>query len=445
MKRSINIILMLFTCSLSIGQAADSLNRLSLDDAVMIALEKNYAIRIAELTAEQSEIDASIGNAGFLPTIDASASYTYSSSDTEIEFASPQAENIDRKGAVSETINAGVNTNYILYQGGSRNYRFRQFENLSFQSQLQLQKQMENTILQVINQYLNTSNLQEAYELSRESVTLSLDRYERASSNYEFGNLSKLELLNAEVDLRTDSTNMIQARLDYEKAINNLNNSMGISPDSSYTVQNEFLLQTNMILSDILTEALNQNTDIQLNKANITTSELDKKLANTGYLPTLRISGGYNYTNTQNEAGFVETQTNLGWSLGPTFSYTIFDGFSRKRAVEKAELDIEKQQTSLQQAENQLKTNILTAFKDYNLSKQQLALSKRNLEAAKLNYERSSEAFNTGQINGIELREAQLNLLNSKYQVSLQRIQIKLAETQLQFYSGMLIDVAQER
>ncbi|HAA16419.1 MAG TPA: hypothetical protein DCE41_33825, partial [Cytophagales bacterium] len=69
-----------------------------------------------------------------------------------------------------------------------------------------------------------------------------------------------------------------------------------------------------------------------------------------------------------------------------------------------------------------------------------MALSERNVALAQANYERSEVGFGTGQVTGLQLREAQNNLARAKYQLTSQRIQTKQAELSLYFYAGSLVE-----
>ncbi|HKJ82089.1 MAG TPA: TolC family protein, partial [Ignavibacteriaceae bacterium] len=64
-------------------------------DDVKIALENNYSIKIAKNEKNIAENNSSVGNAGFLPTVDASGSYTRSSNDTKQNYSNGQTVNVN--------------------------------------------------------------------------------------------------------------------------------------------------------------------------------------------------------------------------------------------------------------------------------------------------------------------------------------------------------------
>lgn len=423
-----------------VSNAQNTTNTLSIEAAIATTLENNFTIKLNRNNAKSAVIDAVPGAAGYLPTVSANASYNYASDNTDLAFADPTQPEINANGAVTETVNAGIAVDYNIYSGGSRKYTYEKLKNASYVSELQLKQQIEQAVLTAVSQYLNALNQREAARISEESVEISRTRFDRAGSNYAFGATSKLELLNAEVDLRNDSTNYVQAMVNYQKALRDLNNAMGIAPDSIFTLNDEFTFEEGLLADSILLEALNQNTSYLLARTQMRSVELDENLTKAAFLPSLNFSGGYSYTDITYGASFLSTQTTLGWNAGLTLSYNIFDGGNRKRARQKAELQIKNQQVSIAEIKNNLETDLLKAYDDYRSSLSLLTLLEENVETAMLNYERSEEAFNTGQLTGIELREAQLNLLNARYSVIAQRIQAKLAEVNLHFYTGTLVE-----
>ena len=430
----------IFNSFSTIAQEIDGVSGIGIQQIIAITLENNYEIKISRNSSKSAAIDAVPGNAGYLPTVSFSAGYNYASSNTDLVFADPTSPEINATGAVTENLNAGITLNYNIYSGGNRKYTYEKLKNESYISELQLQQSIESSVLNVVSQFLNVVNYYDAYKINEESVDISKKRYERAENNYAFGAMSKLELLNAEVDLRNDSTNLVQSKIAFDKSLKDLNNLMGINPDSTYTLNPDFTIEEDLAVASLLEEALTKNTSYLISRTSIRSRELDLKINKASYLPTLDLSGGYEYSDISYGASFIKTQTSLGWNAGLTLSYNIFDGGTRKRQKEKAEIQILNQQLSIEQTKNNLKTDLLKAYDDYLSNIELLSMTERNLNSAMVNYERSTEAFSTGQITGIELREAQLNLLNAKYNVSLQRIQAKISEVSLLYYSGALVN-----
>ncbi len=423
-----------------IGMSQEIGDELTLDEAIEIALEYNFDIRIAKNNSEISANNATRGNAGFAPDVSLAGNYNYTLSDSRSEFASPQQEPIDVSGAESVTWGGGINLSYNIYSGNQRVATYRKLQNAYLQGNLRERQTIETVISNVINLYLNAASQLQAYDITRESIDISLDRYNRAQERYNYGTISKLQLLNAEVDLSTDSTSLVQSKLSYEKSITNLNNALGISPDADYAVVDNFQYASDLVISNMIDQAMSNNADYLLAKASLDATQYDLEISRSSLFPRLDLGGGYSYSRTTNDASFLTLTESLGLNAGLTLSYTLFNGGNRNRQIQNAKIAMESQQTTLEKSENTIKTNILNSYEDYLTNLKLIDLTDRNLKLAEANYERSQEAFATGQITGIELREAQINLANAKYNLSLQKIQTKMAEVNLYRFTGKLVE-----
>lgn len=413
---------------------------LSMEDAVNTALENNFDIKISENNTEILKNNAVRANADYLPSVSLSGSYNYQNQNIYNEFASDQVQPIDRKGAATQAINAGVNLNYTIYNGGSRKYRYEKLQTEALIGDLQQRQRIEGTISSVILQYLTLINYYNSYLIREESVILSNDRYSRVMDNYNYGNVSKLELLNAQVDLSNDSSDLVQSRINYIKGRNDLNEIMGIDPGVEYDIDTTVQIDENLELAQFLDKAFEQNSSYLVQKASRESTIKDLNINNAQKLPNLSLGGGYNYARQDIEAGFLRQSENIGFNAGITLSYNIFDGNRVNRNEQNTRILIENQEISANKIENSIKKDIYNAFEDYEAGKSLIDLRQSNLELATANYERSIEAFSSGQISGIELREAQFNLLNAKYSLILQKLQTKNAEVNLFLLSGSLIE-----
>ena len=86
-----------------------------------------------------------------------------------------------------------------------------------------------------------------------------------------------------------------------------------------------------------------------------------------------------------------------------------------------------------------LENDVTSAFESYKNSLQVMELQKRSVEAAQLNFKRTLELYNLGQVTTTQFREAQLNLIRSRYNLSTAKYSAMLKEIELLRLSGQLI------
>jgi outer membrane protein TolC len=421
------------------SQASES-DSLELSDLIRIGLEQNYSIQIAEAERQVAENNNAAGNAGLLPTVELTGGGEYSQTSTNITFFSPNQPEINVANAANRNANAAVSLNYTLYSGNSNRFVLRQLREGSYQQNLRYRAQMESTILELLQNYLSYFLEKKNLNLEKRALEISLQRYKRAEEQYQVGVFTKLDVLNAEVDLRSDSSSYLIAELAHKKAYRQLMNSLSFPPDTQLSIATNFELEESISYEEIEVKAFQKNVDYLLSESVVRQQELELKIAKSRWAPQINLSAAYQFNYQNTEAGFIETQQNYGPAAGVSLRFPLYQAGNRSRNKQNQELLLNAEENRAKQTSLELETNLLNAFEEYNNSIELMQLAKRNREAAIRNFKRSSEAYVQGQINGIQLREAQLNLLNTINFYQSQRVQSKISEATLLFLSGSLVE-----
>jgi outer membrane protein TolC len=82
---------------------------------------------------------------------------------------------------------------------------------------------------------------------------------------------------------------------------------------------------------------------------------------------------------------------------------------------------------------------VQVSFADYTNSRSILEMQTKNLAIAQQNYERAEQAYQSGLINNLTLREAQLSLINTENFIENAKFAAKMYEYQLLQSAGMLM------
>jgi outer membrane protein TolC len=414
--------------------------QVDIDTAIEWALTKNYDIKVATFGREIEQNLAERGNAGYLPTVYLDANGNYLLENTDITFPSPDLQPISAEGAQTISLNAAAVVNYTVFNGGKRLYTFRTLQSQSEDGRLRERLAMESTSLTVATRFLDALRLSDAMAINSELVTLSNERLQRAKENYSYGNFTRLQLLNAEVDLRTDSVTLAEAQLEYAQAIRELNLAIGLPADTTFALDSNFAFVAGLDKAQLLEAAKAKNSIYLRSRNDVYAAEQTLKASEADQMPVISAVGGYRYNYNKFEASFLEQQETAGWNAGLNLRFYIFDGGRIQRNIQNAKLSVQMAEVEQARAENEIAKLINNAYDSYITGIELFNLSRRNLDLAVSNFERSREAFSTGQITGIELRDAQLNLARARYEISVRRIRAKLAETVLLFEAGALLE-----
>ena len=413
---------------------------ISPEKAVSLALENNYGIKIAKTDVEIAENNADILNSGYLPTLTANAGANYNLDDTEVGFS--DGTNRVLNGAESSSYNASVDLDYTLFDGLGRSYDYKQFKETKQLTELQARETIENTIVQLFTIYYNVAELIENEDALSQTLNISKKRLIRAEYQFDYGQANKLASLNAEVDINNDSISLMNTLQELNNAKRDLNFVLGNTIPVDFTIDTEVAFDNLYDKSELLAKTRDNNISIlQINK-NIDINALVIKSETSAYLPTVGLSGSYGWNkNNNNAASFAAYSINTGLSAGLSLSWNLFDGGSTITNVRNAKVNLEAQKILKEQLLVSIVRDFNNAWDDYENKLRVYRLQEHNIKTAENNFDRTEEQFKLGQINSIEFRQAQLNLLNAELSRNQAKYLAKIAEMQMLQISGGLLNV----
>lgn len=410
------------------------------NEAISLALENNYGIKLANNEIELAKNNASILNSGYLPTVTGNAGSTFNIDNTEAEFSNGNSTVLN--GAESSRYNASVNLNYTLFDGLGRSYDYKQLKQRYQLTELEARETIENTVFQLFTVYYNVAQLTENTLALQQSLEISRDRLLRAQYQFDYGQSTKLGVLNAEVDINNDSISVINTKQQLINIKRDLNVVMGNTLAGDFGVDTDVDFKVLYDKEELFQKAKTKNISLLQIEKNIAISGLDIKSGKSAYLPTLGLTGTYGWNkNNNNAASFVAVSTSSGVSGGLSLSWNLFDGGSTITRVKNAKINLESQQLQKQQLQIQLERDFNNAWDDYHNKLNIYKLQEANIIKSQNNFNRTEEKFKIGQVNSIEFRQAQLNLLNAELSRNQAKYDAKLAELQLLQLSGELLNI----
>lgn len=437
---------------------------LTKEEAVILTLENNLGIVIAENNVRVAENNKSVLNSGFLPTITGSAGANYQRDDSTFEFPGQFLNDpdtgeplLDDAGnrvprpdtdlykAEAQRYNAQITADYVLFDGLGRLYDLKRLKEEYNLSTLQARETIETTILQLFTIYFEAARLSENIAVLKETYANTNDRLERTTYSFEYGQINKLDVLNAQVDLVTDSINLMNERQLLENTTRDLNIVLNKDLENRFAVDTTVTFIDAIRLEEFLKTGEENNVIMLQAKSNMAINDYSLKSAKAVFLPTLGLTGSYGWNLNQNAPGpffpGVNVNNTRNFTLGATLTWNLFDGGTGITQVKNARILLESQDAQQNQIELEVKRDIANARGDYENRLQVFELQEQNVITATDNYNRSNERYKLGQITSVELRQAQINLLNAKTNRNLAKYNAKLAELQLLQLTGQLLNV----
>jgi outer membrane protein TolC len=417
-------------------------------EALGIALENNFGIKIANNNLEVAENNAGIYNSGYLPTAALNSGADYRNNNQKIIFTDPQtgkdAERVGT-GAVTKAYNVSVGLTYTIFDGLGRKYNYQQLKETYNLTELQAKETIENTYLQLFTVYFQIARLSENTVNLEEALTISKRRYKRAKYQYEYGQSTKLEVLNAEVDINNDSILVINATQELSNAKRGLNVILGVEKEAAYEVETEVAFNKLLNFETLQQKTIANNTSLKQNEKNIAIQAFTLKINKSKYLPSLNFSTSYGLNRTENENLVnpfgARLITSDGLNAGLNLSWNIFDGGVTKTRVANAKIALENQQILLEQQKLTIQNRLKNTWENYRNQLFILKAQEKNVQTSQNNFDRTQENYKLGQVTSIAFRQAQINLINSKTAANNAKFDAKLIELQLLQVSGDILNV----
>lgn len=434
--KSFTLILMLLAITSVFGQKL-----LSPSKAIELALENNYGIKIVNNNKKIAANNKNILNSGYLPTLSGSSGITYNRDNLEAEFSNGNPSAV-LNGAKSSRYNASLNLNYTLFDGLGRFYDYKRLKQEYQLSELQARETIENTISQLFTIYYNVAQITENVQTLEETLAVSKDRVLRAEYQFEYGQGTKLDVLNAQVDISNDSINLINAKQQLKNTKRDLNFVLGNAVADEFKVETVINFMSLLDKSELFDKMKANNVSLLQIERNIMINEFIIKANRSGYLPTIGLTGSYGWNrNNNNAASFVTVSTNTGLSGGINLSWNLFDGGGTITRVNNAKLNLENQQLEKKSTIIGVERDFYNAWDDYQNKLTIYRVQENNIITAKNNFDRTQEKFKLGQVSSIEFRQSQLNLLNAELSRNQAKFQAKISELNLLQLSGELLNV----
>ena len=423
---------------------------LSKEDALAIALEKNFGIQISKNNVEIIKNNSSLLNSGYLPSVSISGGSNFIDSDSEIAFPGQMLEdgsprtNLNLNDQESQRYNAGVNLNYTLFDGLGRKFTYKILKEQFALSELQLRETIETTILQLYSVYFNVAQLKESTEIFKQALAVSIERQRRAESAFSYGQSNKLAVLNAQVDVTNDSISLLQINQQLDNARRDLNLLLNESMDQQFQVETIVNFIPEIQIDKAIQTATQFNVNLLQERQNSQINAYDIKVSQSGYLPVIGLVGSYGWNLNQSPASafFPGTNNNTySMSLGANLSWNLFDGRALTR-VKNSKINLDSQKIRLEETKLRFERDLSNALQSYKNALKIYTIQEKQVETGTYNFERSEAQYKLGSITSIEFRQAQVNLRNAQNQWTLSKYEAKLAELSVLQLCGQLLNIS---
>ncbi|SFS33168.1 Outer membrane protein TolC [Zhouia amylolytica] len=433
-KKSILLLTVFVTTSLTAQEV------LTPEEAMKLTLENNLGIQIANNNLEIAENNADILNSGFLPILSGNASGSIDRQNTEGELGDGSTRSAD--GVETRRYNASLNLNYTLFDGLGRHYNYKSLKEQYGLSELEARQTIESTIVQLFTVYYEVARIEENNGNLKQALEISKDRLKRIKYQFDYGQATGLDVLNAEVDVNTDSINVLNSDQLLRNTKRDLNLVINRDLDAGFTVDTTVTFTSGLLMEEMFNDAKSNNVQMLIMEKNISISNYDYKAVKSGFLPTIGLSGsyGWNEASNNNPLAFTVQNTSTGLSGGVSLAWDLFDGGRTITNTKNLKINYANQELIKRQTELQVERNIKNAWETYQNALFIYDTQEKNVLTTKNNFDRTEERYKIGQATSLEFRQAQINLLNAVLAKNQAKYTAKIAELIALQVSGQLLN-----
>ena len=410
----------------------------TLKSCLEIGLEKNYSLRIVRNEEQISKNNATIANAGYLPTLDLSAGFSGNVNDTETETRST-GEKAKTTGVFDKTLNAGLNLNWTLFDGFKIQANYARLKELEQQGETLTRIAIEDFIANLTAEYYNYIQQQIRLKNFHYAMSLSKERLRIVEERYIVGNFSRLDLQQARVDYNADRAQYMKQQESVKTSLIRLNELMANEDMTESVTVNDSIIALNTLLTfdELWQSTLKSNASLLKSEQNKKLASLEMKAVKSRNYPYLKLNAGYGYTLNKYEISSTSRRDNLGFNFGVTMGFNLFDG-NRRREIKNARIAIENANLQQDDMRQSLRADLSNLWQAYQNNLEMLKLERENLIAAVENHEIASERYMLGNLSGIEMREAQKSLLDAEERILASEYDTKMCEISLLQLSGKI-------
>lgn len=421
--------------------------KLSIKDAVSIALQRNVNIQktVNNLNILEGNVTSAYGN--FLPSVGASSGWNWSRTDDEGGSFNFMGFNIEQPATTTESrsYSASLSSNWNLFDGLANYATLSRAKNNLESARYQLEKGKQDLVFQTISFYYDIINAHQLLILNESNVKWNKKNLETITERNKLGASTLADVYAQQVKLGNAELEFIRAQNNLEKSKSSLLYFLGLDVLDNYTFEEENISAEDILIekgfdasstdiNQLVEQALTNRPDVKSAKLDLETAKLGITLARSGHYPSLRNSISYNMR--ANEINKVLDNRTL--SVGLTLDIPIFNGWNVSNRVQTAEVEQKNKELDLDDLTRLIKRNLQQVYLDYQAAEKRLEVSKKNVIASEENRKIEEEKYSLGAgtllnvlIANADYTNAQTSYINAQFDL------LKLKE-QLEYFLGVL-------
>ena len=399
----------------TLGATAQETLRLTLDQAIKIALSDNPTIQVAEQTIELKKISNKETALGLLPEASLSGAYT--------RTIKKQTMVMDMPGVGTQRFKVGIPNQY---QGGVtvslpifaptlyKSMKLTKTDVALAVEQARASKQ--DLINQVTKAFYQALLAQDSYAVLQKAFAQSEENFRIVNAKYEQGRVSEFDKISAEVQMRNMQPSVISARNGVELSRLQLLVLMNIEPETEIELQGSLNDYEEAVFAGVLTadtSSLKSNSTLAQLDMNVKMLQQSLSINKQSFAPIVALQFNYMYTCMANDFKFKNYEWNPYSNLSLSVSIPLFK-YSNFSAVKKTNLQISQLMTNRDYTARQLAMQQQSYLNSMAASAEQVSSNKEAIVQAQKGRDIAEKLYEVGRGTVLELNSAEVALTQAK-------------------------------
>jgi len=379
--------------------------RLSLEQAVALALKQNPTQQIAVLNAAESVQDKNISRAALLPQADLRVADSANRVNIQAQFGGARIPGLPQHIGPYQLFSAGPTFStpvldlslWKKYQASRSDVDAAKANSLTTREQV---------ILLVVSQYIGTLRSVANVEASKSRVELAQALYDQAADLQKEGVGTGIDTLRANVELQNEKQRLIEAANDRDSSLFGLSKLLNLDPRQKVELADSlsFFETPQPGVNESIDAALSGRQEWKALQAQEKSLRYEKQSVQYSRLPSLRFDGNWAYLGTSSTTGI------------PTYQYQasvnmpLFTSGRIHAEITKADLEIQKIEQQKSDTRNQIALDVKTALLNLESARSEVQVANLGVELAKEEVDQARDRFRAGVANNIEVISAQDSL-----------------------------------
>jgi len=427
----VSILILLFFAS-QYSYSQDSI--FTSKDAVNVALQQNLEIQIAQSDLDVAEINNNWGNAGGLPTITSVVNNTEAISNINQKLSN--GSTIQRNNVSNNTLVANLAISWRIFNGMRVRATKDRFESIEKMGTLMFQQQIDQVVFEVLNVYNNLIRLNKQIIATKAIIELSKERLKIAETRFNVGNGAKTDMLQARIDLNNQEINLENILKQIQNTKAAMNALLKRNADAPFVATEEQFQIPSINFDTLQGKIETQNYSLLIAQQEKINLLIDKKIINSQRIPTATFSSVTTLNKSKAGAGFFLTNQTFGPNVGIGIGIPLFNSNINRTQAKVNKVLINQQDLQIDLLRTNLKRDLFIAYQEYQNAITVSKMEEMNVKFAEENNFISTERFKKLQSNAIELRQAQLSLIEAQDRYINAQYRALVAGYTLQFLTG---------